>query len=102
MKCVGDFVFKSLEKRSAGEFRNDKGSVVKYDESYILKVDEQAENGIFERKFKVSVQNTDLIHNLQALQPYSKCKIGFDVHIFNNQIRLIPLELLDDDYEVAN
>lgn len=96
MKCRGIFIFKSLEKRSAGKFRNDKGSVVEYKECYILKVDEQTDTGIFERKFKVDV-NSDLVKDLSILEAYSRVCIGFDVQIFNNQVRLVPFELADED-----
>jgi hypothetical protein len=96
MKCRGRFVFKSLEKRPGGEFTNDKGNVVKYKDSYILKVDEETEDGIFERKFKFSPDNKDLAENLSLLSPYSRVWIGFDIQLFGAQVKLVPFELADE------
>ena len=52
MKCVGKFKFKGLVKREGGSFTNDRGQEITYKESYLLKVDESTENGIYERGFE--------------------------------------------------
>ena len=54
MKCQGNFVFKTLTHRSGGTFKNADGTDVTYPSAYILKVDENLENGeINEHKFKI-------------------------------------------------
>ena len=65
MKATGKFVYKSLEKRGSGEFKNDKGEVVKYGDDYILKVDEKHDGKIDQRKFKVDKNNLSLINQLK-------------------------------------
>lgn len=96
MKCKGNFVYKSLEKRSGGEFTNDKGQVIKYDEAYILKVDEETDNGIMERKFKFPTTNKVFSDILRELEPYTRVCIEFDVSLFNNQVRLLPICLVEE------
>ena len=92
MICNGEFIFKSVEKRDAGEFTNEKGDLVKYDSSYILKVDEINKNGIFERKLKVSKDNTALITKLFKLEPYTKINVTFDVNFYGANIRIVPTD----------
>lgn len=93
MKCIGNFKIKSLTKKNGGEFTNDKGQVIKYKESFVLKVDEQTENGIFERIFKVSA-DSPLISQLNGLKPYDDIVIEFDVALYSNRISLIPIALV--------
>ena len=69
MKAKGEFVFKGLDKRAGGEFLNDKGQKVSYNEAYVLKVDELVDGSINERKLKIDTANTSLIDNLKKLKP---------------------------------
>ena len=93
MKCLGDFVFKGIEERQGGEFKNSQGQLIKYDSSYVIKVDEVTENGIFERKLKVPKTNVDLINKLKQKKPYEKISLLCDVSFYGSQARVIPVDL---------
>lgn len=97
MRCIGNFVFKSLEKRSGGEFTNDKGQAIKYDEAYVLKVDEETDKGIMERKFKFPTTNTMFFDSLKGLQPYTRVCIQFDISFYGNQVKALPLCLVGEE-----
>ena len=97
MKCVGEFIFKGIEKRDGGEFVNPQGQTIKYDESYILKVDEKTEKGIYERRLKISKENTSLIEKFKSLKDYQAIKIGCEVNFYGNKVTVIPVELFDSN-----
>lgn len=97
MKCIGDFIYKGIEKRDGGEFVNDKGQAVKYDDSYVLRVDEVVNGVSYERKLKVSKKNTTLVTKLQALELYKPVKLSCDVTFYGNTVRVIPVELIDSN-----
>lgn len=90
MKCQGQFKFKGLTKRDGGEFKNSNGDVIKYKESYSLKVDEQTENGIFERQFKIAI-DSPLVNDLSGYELYDNITIYFDVKIYGSRITVIPV-----------
>ncbi len=92
MKCVGNFKFKGLMKREGGSFTDANGKVINYKESYSLKVDEQTENGIFERQFKIAI-DSPLVAELSALELYDDITIDFDIKIYGNRITVIPVAL---------
>lgn len=92
MKCVGDFKFKGLIKRDGGSFTDTTGKVINYKESYSLKVDEQTENGIYERQFKVAI-DSPLVAELKALELYDDITLDFDVKIYGTRINVIPVAL---------
>lgn len=96
MKCVGEFKFKGLEKRDGGEFTNDKGQNIKYNESYILKVDESTQKGIYERKLKIDVNNTYLLDKLKLKKPYDPIKLVCDITFYGNSVKVIPVDLYID------
>lgn len=93
MKCKGEFVFKSVEKRDGGSFTNDKGQAVNYDMAYVLKVDELTQNGIFERKLKIDKANSVLLNKLQSLKPYEKINLICDVVLYGANARVIPVDI---------
>lgn len=93
MKAIGEFIYKCLEKRGAGEFTNDKGENIKYGESYVLKVDEVVDGNINERKLKVDVNNTSLIDKLKQLKPYEKISLECDVVLYTNSAKVVPVAL---------
>ena len=96
MKTSGEFKFKSIEKREGGEFVNERGQKIKYDGKYVIKLDEQSEDGkINDRRFSIDKKDTDLINQFKSLPTYSDVKIEFDVRIFNSQVRLVPVKLLE-------
>lgn len=96
MRCKGNFVFKSLDKRAGGEFTNDKGDVIKYDDAYVLKVDEDTNNGIMKRKFKFPTTNTVFADNLKGLEPYTRVCIEFDISFYGSQVKALPLCLVEE------
>lgn len=95
MKCKGEFIFKSLEKRESGEFTNDKGETVKYDSCYILKVDEVNGKEINERKLKVNKDNTVLYNKLKDTKPYTAITLEFAVTLYNGNAKVVPVDLVE-------
>lgn len=93
MKCRGEFVFKSIEKREGGSFTNDKGQSVNYDMAYLLKVDEVSQNGINERKLKIDKNNTVLLNKLQNVKPYDKINLICDVVLYGANAKVIPIDI---------
>lgn len=93
MKAIGEFVYKGIEKRGAGSFKNDKGEEVNYPESYILKVDEISDGKINERKLKVDPANIGLIDSLKKLSPYDKIKLECDILLYQNSAKVVPVAI---------
>ena len=96
MKCVGEFVFKGIEERQGGEFVNDRGQNIKYDGSYILKVDEKTDKGIYERKLKINKDNITLVNKLKSIEVYKPIKISCDVSFYGNKVTVVPVDLIID------
>lgn len=93
MKCVSEFIYKSLEKRDGGKFTNDKGDVIEYSDSYVLKVDELTSKGIYERKFKFPTKNIELVNKLKDINAYSRVQIEFNVELYGSQARVTPTDI---------
>lgn len=93
MKSVGEFVFKGIEERAGGEFVNDKGQAIKYDGSYILKVDEKTEKGIYERKLKIAKDNMALVNKLKGIEVYTPIKVECEFAFYGNKVTVIPTDL---------
>ena len=93
MKCRGKFKFKEIVKKDAGAFTNAQGQEIKYDESYVLKVDEKTEKGIQERTFKLP-KDSLLVLELQKVTEYTDIVLDFEVVFYNNSIRVIPTEIV--------
>ena len=94
MKCVSEFIYKSLEKRDGGKFTNEKGDVIEYNNSYVLKVDESTSKGIYERKFKFPVSNVQLVNKIKEIEKlYTKILIEFDVELYGSQARVTPTDI---------
>ena len=93
MKCKGEFVFKSVEKREGGSFTNQQGQAVQYDMAYVLKVDETNDEGIFERKLKIDKANTVLLNKLRNFKPYDKIILICDVVLYGANARVIPVDI---------
>ena len=94
MKCKGKFKFKSLDKKDGGEFVNSRGQSVTYAGSYALKLDEQTEKGIFERVFKISLDNAELINSLSLLKPYDDIVLEFEINFYSSGIKLVPIAIV--------
>lgn len=95
MRCQGEFVFKSIERREGGAFTDDKGRDIKFDPAYVVKVDELLNGKINERKLKFPIDNANLYNKLVKLDTYTKIKMVFDVTFYglNSQPRVIPIDL---------
>lgn len=96
MKCTGKFVFKSINKRDGGTFTNADGKEVSYDDAYLIRADEETETGIQERKFKFPCTNKKLYEDLNLLEPYTRIELEFDVSLYNNQAKLLPISLVEE------
>ncbi len=94
MKCQGKFKFKGLQKRDGGKFTNSNGQEINYAAKYQLKVDEQTEDGIYERTFNISL-DSPLLEVLLITKPYSDIVIEFDIVFYGNNCRVIPVAILD-------
>lgn len=97
MTSIAKMIYKSIEKKDGGEFVNDKGQKISYDESYTLKVDEQTENGIYERRFKIPKTNVSLVDTLKTLKPYDEITIKFDIQMFGNNVRIVPIGITNSN-----
>ena len=97
MQAIGKFIFKSLEKKQGGEFTNEKGQLVKYSESYQLKIDENKDGVISERKLKVLADNNTLVQKLMKKNAYDKIELLCDVEFYGSVAKVIPIDLVDSN-----
>lgn len=93
MKCDGIVVFKAIDKRDGGKFKNAQGQEIDYDSSYVIKFDEVNGTKIDERKLKFPVSNKVLYEKFKNIEPYTKVKIFCDVVISNNACKLVPTDV---------
>ena len=96
MQAKGKFIFKSLERKDGGKFVNEKGQEVNYDASYQLKVDENKDGVINERKLKISQKNDILVQKLMKKNPYEPIELLCDIDFYGSVARVIPVDLLDN------
>ena len=94
MKAFGKLVYKSLEERDGGEFVNAQGQNIRFDKTYVLKVDENLNGSISERKLKVDPANVGLVNQLRELKVYSEFELECDVVMYQNSCKLIPVRLI--------
>lgn len=93
MLCKGTLIFKSIDKREGGTFKNDKGQDINYDSSYIIKVDEVKGKDVNERKFKFPQTNKVLYDKFVDIEPYTKVDVTFDIIISTNTCKLVPVDV---------
>ena len=93
IKCQGKFKFKGIEKREGGSFVNDKGRKIDYDESYSLKVDEETENGIYERVFRIK-KDSEIVDDLLLVKPYTNIILEFEIRFYGRNINVVPVSLI--------
>ncbi len=96
MQARGKFIFKSLERKDGGEFVNERGQNVKFDASYQLKVDENSDGVINERKLKISQKNDILIQKLMKKNPYEQIELLCDIQMYGSMAKVIPVDLIDN------
>lgn len=92
MKARAKFKYKELRRTNAGSFDKD-GKEIKYNASYKLVADEIDSDGIHERIFKLD-ENSELVPQLQKLEPYTDIVIEFDVKNYASGIRLLPVAII--------
>lgn len=93
MYCKGIIMFKGIEKRDGGTFKNAQGQDVNYDSSYVVKFDEIIENKINERKLKFPVSNKVLYDKFSKLEPYTQVEVICDVVLSQNACKLVPIDM---------
>lgn len=93
MKCQGNFRYRGIQRKDGGTFVNGRGQQISYKESYALKLDEDTDAGIMERTFKVPI-DSPLIGQLSQKKIYDEVVLDFDVQIFNNAVKIIPVSLI--------
>lgn len=96
MYCKGILVYKGIEKREGGTFKNAQGQDINYDSSYVIKVDEIKDNSPTERKFKFSQNNKTLFSKFNDIEMYTRVSITFDVVISTNSCKLVPVDVQVD------
>lgn len=100
MYSKGIFMFKGIEKREGGTFKNSNGQEVNYDASYVIKVDEIYNGQINERKMKFPVSNKVLFDKFAQFEPYTKVSITCDVQMLQSGSKLIPIDV--EEYDPDN
>lgn len=93
MYSKGFLVYKGIEKRDGGTFKNDKGQDVNYDSSYVIKMDEIKDDVINERKFKFPTSNKVLFDKFKKFERYENVLVTFDVVISANSCKLVPIDV---------
>lgn len=96
MKCDGVVIFKAIDKREGGKFKNAQGQEIDYGASFVVKFDEIVDNSINERKLKFPASNKALYDKFKDFEPYTKVKLFCDVVISNNACKLVPIDVNDD------
>ena len=94
MKCQGKFKYKGFEVKEAGSFVNSQGQKVDYPSRYALKLDEIGAEGVFERVFKVPLENT-IINQLSNKNLYDDVTIEFDIQFTSNgSVKITPINVI--------
>lgn len=89
----GKFIYKSIQKKEAGEFINTSGQKISYPARYEVKFDEIDENDVAnERKTNISLDQTELIEKFRRIKKYTEVKLRFEIG-FNS--RGITAKLID-------
>ena len=88
MKCSNEVVFKGIEERAGGVFRNDKGQDITYPKAYVVRFDEEVEGDYQERKVKLTGDNAGLFTRFKALKAYDRVNLIFDVVLGNNSCKI--------------
>ena len=88
MKCSNEVIFKGIEERASGVFRNDKGQEISYPKAYVVRFDEEVEGDYQERKVKFAGDNAVLYTRFKALKSYDKINLVFDVILGNNSCKV--------------
>ena len=102
MNCKGIVVFKGVEKRDGGAFKDPQGREIRYDASYIIKFDENKNGKIDERKLKFPSSNTYLYNKFAGLKPYTEVLLECEVVFSTNSCKLVPVNVETEIEEEQN
>ncbi|MCI9247120.1 MAG: hypothetical protein HFJ30_08485 [Clostridia bacterium] len=87
MKCSNEVIFKGIEERASGVFKNDKGQEISYPKAYVVRFDEEVEGDYQERKVKFSGDNAGLYTRFKTLKAYDRINLIFDIVLSNNSCK---------------
>lgn len=94
MKCEGNFIYKGIEERKGGEFTNERGQVIKYDEAFKITLDETDGSKVNTRTFTFPKNNTELANKFKDLKLYDNIVVAFEVVISRNNAKLVPFDMI--------
>lgn len=97
MQSSGKFIFKSLERKDGGKFTNERGQEISYSPSYLLKVDENKDGVINERKLKIPDTNNNLIQKLMKKNPYDQIELICNIDFYGSVAKVVPIDLVDSN-----
>lgn len=97
MQSSGKFIFKSLERKDGGKFINERGQEISYSPSYLLKVDENKDGVINERKLKIPDTNNNLIQKLMKKNPYDQIELICNIDFYGSVAKVVPIDLVDSN-----
>lgn len=93
MYCKGNVMFKGIEKRDGGTFKNAQGQDVDYNSAYVVKFDEIVDGKINERKLKFPTSNKVLFDKFNNFEPYTQVSLVCNVVLMQNACRLVPIDV---------
>lgn len=96
MVAMGKVIYRGIELRQGGSFTNSQGKEVKYNPSYVLKVDEEVEGKTYERKLKIAEDNMTLVRRFQELKNYTPLTLQCEVKMFLSRVTLVPVDFTVD------
>lgn len=97
MKSSGIVIYKGIQERSGGKFKNANGEEIDYEASYVVKFDEISSSGeINERKIKFPKSNKALYEDFAGIEPYTKVKLFCDVVLSQSTCKLVPIRVSTD------
>lgn len=96
MICKGVVIYKGIEKRDGGSFKDASGRDINYESAYVVKFDENKDGKINERKAKFPSSNTYLYNKFVGIKAYTEVLLEFDVILTNNSCRLVPINVYTD------
>ena len=100
MRCKGIVMYKNIEERAGGTFKNDKGEDITFDKAYVVKFDETVDDKINERKLKFPFSNKSLHDKFKVLKPYTYVTLTCDVVLMASSCKLTPIDVEEYSGEV--
>ncbi len=94
MRCSNEVVFKGIDERAGGVFKNDKGQEIKYDKAFFVRFDEEVEGEYQERKVKFSGSDSGLYSRFKSLKSYDRINLVFDIILGNNSCKATVVDFV--------